>query len=164
MAMIDFRRMIRLGIRQEILLRVAVCASNGADLSPPFLGEQAGLAPPCLQTGAPPESAALAKSQGDKLQKRTNPLQLSFCAPQEPLVPKQRGEAPVVRRVEGLQPVARGVEHGRHLGARAARGALQRGRVRLGVLCGGRAPPRRRGEAQEAQDTLLRALRLVLVG
>ena len=65
MAMIDFRRMIRLGIRQEILLRVAVCTSNDADLSPPLLGEQAGLAPPCYENSrAPLQSAALAKSWG----------------------------------------------------------------------------------------------------
>ena len=147
MAMINFRRMIRLGIRQDILLRVAVCTSNDADLSPLLALER-----------------RVGEVSGEISCKSVHPLQLSFCAPQKPLVPKQRGEAPVVRRVEGLQPVARGVEHGRHLGARAARGALQRGRVRLGVLCGGRAPPRRRGEAQEAQDTLLRALRLVLVG
>lgn len=123
------------------------------------------LAPP-RRTGGQRRGRSTERRVGEvsgEINYKTQPLYLSFCAPQEPLVPQQRGEAPVVRRVEGLQPVARGVEHGRHLGARAARGALQRGRVRLGVLCGGRAPPRRRGEAQEAQDTLLRALRLVLV-
>ena len=97
---------------------------------------------------------------------RDTGLHLSFCAPpQEPLVRQQRGEAPVVWCVEGLQPVARGVEHGHRRGACSLAAGLltQRGRMRLGVLCGGRAPPRRRTEAQEAQDTLLRALRLVLV-
>ena len=50
MAMIDFRRMIRLGIRQEILLRVAVCASNDADLSPPLLENRRAQPPLACRT------------------------------------------------------------------------------------------------------------------
>ena len=49
--MVDFRRMIRLVIRQEILLRVAGCTPNDANLSPPCSGE--------LEQ----HSAVLAKSQ-----------------------------------------------------------------------------------------------------